>query len=34
MLRLLTRLAVRSVRLRRPDEVGSVSVFRSVHKMI
>lgn len=28
MLRLLTRLAVRSVRLRGPDEVNSVSVFR------
>src|SRR4051812_38689820 len=28
MLRLLTRLTVRSVRLRGPDEVSSVSVFR------
>ena len=30
-LRLLTRLAVRSVRLRGPDGVVSVSVFRPVH---
>ena len=34
MLRLLTRLAVRSVRMRGPDEVGSFSVFRNVHRMI
>ena len=34
MLRLLTRLAVRSARSREPDEVGSVSVFYNIHKMI
>jgi hypothetical protein len=34
MLRLLTRLAVRPAQMRGPDEVGSFSVFRSVHRMI
>lgn len=31
MLRPLTRLAVRSVRMRGPDEVGSLSVFYNIH---
>jgi len=34
MLRLLTRLAVGSARSRGPGEVGSVSVFYNIHKMI
>jgi len=34
MLRFLTRLAVRSVRVRSPDEGGSVSMFRSSYRMI
>ena len=34
MLCLLTRLAVESARLRGPGEADSVSMFRSVHRMI
>jgi hypothetical protein len=34
MLRSRTRLAVKSVRLRGPDGVGSVSMFRNIHWMI
>ena len=34
MLRLLTCLAVRSARSRGSGEVGSVSVFYNIHRMI
>jgi hypothetical protein len=34
MLLLVARLAVGSARVRGPGEVGSVSVFRNVHRMI